>query len=119
MLYQEKYYYLCQIPLSAEGPQDVTVVERAESTRSFTDLFNRYEEARSHALNEDGLYSVIRADEVFVLLRTTTHDEAREEAFEQARPSLVTNLEHRVMQKKDKNALAILRDVHGVDTTGY
>jgi len=115
MLYQEKLYYLCHIPLSAEGPKDVEILEKAESNREFSELFKKYEELRSHAFNDDGLYSVIRADDIYVLLRTTTHEQAKIEAFDEARPDLITNLEHRVMQNKDKNAVQILRNVHDVE----
>ncbi len=115
MLYQDKFYYLCRIPLSAEGPKDVEILEKAESNSAFSELFNKYEELRSHAFNDDGLYSVIRADEIFVLIRTTSPEKAKFEAFEDARPGLITNLEHRVMQEKDNNAVQILRNVHYVD----
>lgn len=115
MLYQDKFFYLCHIPLSAEGPDDVEIIDKAGDSHAFSDLFKKYEELRSHAFNEDGLYSVIRADKIYVLLRTTTPEQAKTEAFEEARPGLVTNLEHRVMQDKDKNAVQILRNVHDVD----
>ena len=115
MLYQDKFYYLCHVPLSAEGPRDVEIVERAADSNAFSELFKKYEQLRSHAFNEDGLYSVIRADELYVMIRTTTPDQAKEEAFEDARAGLITNLEHRVMQNKDKNAIEILRNVHNVD----
>ncbi len=115
MLYQEKFFYLCHVPLSAEGPKDVEIVQKAEDSGQFSSLFEKYEELRSHAFNEDGLYSVIRADDIYILVRNTTPDEARAEAFEEARSGLVTNLEHRVMQNKDKNAVEILRNVHNVE----
>ncbi len=115
MLYQEKFYYLCHLPLSAEGPGDVEIIEKAANSQAFSELFKKFEELRSHAFNEDGLYSVIRADDIYVLIRTTTPGQAKEEAFEEARPGLITNLEHRVMQNKDKNAVQILRNVHDVD----
>ncbi len=115
MLYQEKFYYLCHIPLSAEGPKDVEILEKAGDSHAFSALFEKYEELRSHAFNEDGLYSVIRADDIYSLIRTTTPDQAKEEAYEEASPGIVTNLEHRVMQNKDKNAEQILRNVHGVE----
>lgn len=115
MLYQDKFYYLCHIPLSAEGPKNVEIVEKAGDSSAFSELFKKYEQLRSHAFNEDGLYSVIRADDLYVLIRTTTPEQAKEEAFEEARAGLVTNLEHRVMQNKDKNAIQILRNVHNVD----
>ncbi len=115
MLFQEKFFYLCRVPLSAEGPQDVEIIRRADDTRSFSDLFLQFEELRSHAFNKDQLYSVIRADELFIILRTTTPDQARSDAFDQTRSGLITNLEHRVMQNKDQNAVHILRNVHHVD----
>ncbi|MDG5766831.1 hypothetical protein QA596_05075 [Balneolales bacterium ANBcel1] len=115
MLYQDKFYYLCHIPLSAEGPDDVEIIERAANSRAFSELFKKYEELRSHAFNEDGLYSVVRADDIYVLIRTTTSDQAKSEAYDEARPGLITNLEHRVMQQNDKNAAEILRNVHDVD----
>lgn len=115
MLYQDKYFYLCHIPLSAEGSNDVEIVDKAGDSHAFSELFKKYEELRSHAFNEDGLYSVIRADRIYVLLRTTTPDQAKIEAFDEARPGLITNLEHRVMQDKDQNAVQILRNVHDVD----
>lgn len=115
MLYQDKFYYLCHIPLSAEGPKDVEIVERAADSNAFSELFKKYEQLRSHAFNEDGLYSVIRADEIYAMIRTTTPDQAKYEAFEESRAGLITNLEHRVMQNKDKNAIEILRNVHNLD----
>lgn len=115
MLYQEKFYYLCHIPLSAEGPKDVEIIEKAADSHAFSNLFKKYEELRSHAFNEDGLYSVIRADDLYTLLRTTTPEQAKMEAFDEARPGLITNLEHRVMQNKDENAVQILRNVHDID----
>lgn len=117
MLYQEKFFFLCKVPLSAEGPGDVEILEKAANSHDFSQLFNRYEELRSHAFNEDGLYSVVRADDIYILIRTVNHEQAKEEAFEEARPGLITNLEHRVMQNKDKNAEQILRNVHDVDIT--
>ncbi len=115
MLYQEKLFYLCHVPLSAEGPKDVEIIQKAESSGEFSALFEKYEQLRSHAFNKDGLYSVIRADDIYILVRNTTPEEARAEAFEEARSGLVTNLEHRVMQNKDKNAVEILRNVHNVE----
>ncbi len=115
MLYQEKFFYLCHVPLSAEGPKDVEIVRKAADSNEFSSLFEKYEELRSHAFNDDGLYSVIRADDIYVLIRTTTPDQAESEAFEEAKAGLITNLEHRVMQNKDKNAVAILRNVHNVE----
>ncbi|MEX0680771.1 MAG: hypothetical protein WD097_05270 [Balneolales bacterium] len=117
MLYREKFFYLCHIPLSAEGPRDVEIVDKAGDSEAFPALFKKYEELRAHACNEDGLYSVIRADAIYILLRTTTIEQAKTDAFEEARASLITNLEHKVMQEKDQNAVQILRNVHSVDLT--
>jgi len=116
MIYKQKYFYLCKIPLSAEGPEDVEVIDRAESSDEFPELFKEYEELRSHAFNKDKLYSIIRADDVYDLLRTGTEKEAKEMAFDNAQQEIVTNLQHRVMQKDDKDAKAILKEVHGVES---
>ncbi len=115
MLYQEKFFYLCHVPLSAEGPKDVDIIQKASDSHAFSELFSKYEQLRSHAFNKDGLYSVIRADDVYILIRTTTPEQAKTDAFEEARAGLITNLEHRVMQKKDQNAVEILRNVHNVE----
>jgi predicted ATP-dependent serine protease len=116
MIYSEHFFFICKVPLSAEGPQHVEVIDQAESTEQFPALFTKFEELRSHAFNKDGLYSVIRADDIFVLIRTNNKKGAKELAFEESRSNLITNLQHRVMQGKDKNAKAILRDVHEIDT---
>ncbi len=39
MLYAENYFYLCQIPLSAEGPEDVTILRKEDTTESFPEMF--------------------------------------------------------------------------------
>jgi len=78
-------------------------------------LFKEYEEYRSHAFNDDKLYSIVRADDIFDLVRTGTEKEAKELAFENAEPEIVTNLQHRVMQKGDKDAEAILKEVHQIE----
>jgi hypothetical protein len=116
MIYTDNFFFICRIPLSAEGPQDVEVIDQADSTEDFPRLFARFEECRSHAFNKDNLYSVVRADEIFVLIRTNNKKSAQIKAFEESRANLVTNLEHRVMQNSDENAKAILRNVHEVDT---
>ncbi|WP_445664279.1 hypothetical protein [Fodinibius sp. AD559] len=116
MNYKHKLFYLCKTPLSAEGPKDVEVIDRAESSDEFPELFKEYEELRSHAFNDDKLYSIIRADDVFEILRTGTEEEAREKAFDQAQQEIITNLQHRVMQKDDKEAEAILKEVHDVES---
>jgi Mg/Co/Ni transporter MgtE len=115
MIYKQKFYYLCKTPLSAEGPQDVEVIDRADDSNSFPELFKHYEKLRSHAFNEDNLYSIVRADDIFELVRTGTEKEAKEMAFERAEPEIITNLQHRVMQKNDKNAKAILKEVHQIE----
>ncbi|MGM0506964.1 MAG: hypothetical protein ACQER4_07235 [Bacteroidota bacterium] len=115
MIYKQKFYFLCKTPLSAQGPEDVEVVDRTARNEEFPELFSRYEELRSHAFNEDKLYSIVRADDIYDLIRTTNEGEAKEEAFEKAAPEIVTNLQHRVMQKGDRDAEAILREVHGVE----
>lgn len=116
MRYQQKFFYLCKTPLSAEGPEDVEIIDRAENSSEFPELFKEYEELRSHAFNEDKLYSIIRADDIFDLLRTGTKEEARNMAFEKAQQEIVTNLQHRVMQKNDDEAKAILKEVHGIES---
>ena len=115
MIYKQKFYYLCKTPLSAEGPQDVEVVDRADDSNQFPELFADFEKLRSHAFNEDNLYSIVRADDIYDLVRVGTEKEAKELAFERAEPEIVTNLQHRVMQKNDKNAKAILKEVHQID----
>lgn len=115
MIYKQKFYYLCKTPLSAEGPQDVEIIDRADDSNQFPELFSKYEELRSHAFNDDQLYSIVRADDIYDLVRTGTEKEAKEEAFEKAEPEIVTNLQHRVMQQNDKNAKAILKEVHQID----
>ncbi len=116
MIYQKKYYFLCKTPLSAEGPSDVEVLDKAAHNDEFPELFKEYEEMRSHAFNEENVYSIVRADDIYELVRTTGEKQAKEEAFEKAQPEIITNLQHRVMQKKDKNAKAILKEVHGVES---
>ncbi|TVR13904.1 MAG: hypothetical protein EA391_13485 [Balneolaceae bacterium] len=115
MIYKQKFYYLTKTPLSAEGPKDVEVIDRADDSNQFPELFSKYEELRSHAFNEDNLYSIVRADDIYDLVRTGTEKEAKELAFENAEPEIVTNLQHRVMQKNDKNAAAILKEIHQIE----
>lgn len=115
MIYKQKFYYLCKTPLSAEGPDDVEVINRADDSNGFPDLFKEYEQLRSHAFNEDNLYSIVRADDIYDLIRTGTEAEAKEMAFEKAEPEIITNLQHRMMQKNDKNAKAILKEVHQIE----
>lgn len=115
MIYKQKFYYLCKTPLSAEGPEDVEVVDRADDSNQFPELFQKFEELRSHAFNEDKLYSIVRADDIYDLVRTGTEKEAQELAYENAEPEIITNLQHRVMQQDDKNAKAILKEVHQIE----
>jgi Mg/Co/Ni transporter MgtE len=115
MQYRQQFFYLCKTPLSAEGPEHVEIIERADDSAEFPDLFAEYEELRSHAFNDDKLYSVIRADDIYDLIRTGSPKEAREEAFEKAQQEIVTNLQHRVMQDGDKEAASILQEVHDIE----
>lgn len=115
MLYKQNYFYLCKTPLSAEGPEDVEIITRADNSEDFPRVFKEYEELRSHAFNEDDLYSIVRADDIFDLIRTGTENEAKEEAFDKAQQEIITNLQHRVMQNNDKDAKAILKEVHDIE----
>lgn len=114
MQYQEKFFYLCSVPLSAESSSDVSIVTKAENSEDFPRVFSEFEELRSHAFNQDKLYSVVRADEIHILVRTTSNAAAKEMAYEEARADLVTNLQHRVLQKGDQNAKQILEKVHDI-----
>jgi Mg/Co/Ni transporter MgtE len=115
MIYKQRFFYLCKIPLSAEGPEDVEIITRAEDSQDFPRVFQEYEELRSHAFNEDKLYSIVRADDIYDLMRTGTEKEAKEEAFEKAQQEIITNLQHRMMQGNDAEAKAILKEVHGLE----
>lgn len=116
MIYKEHQYFLCRVMLSATGPQDVEILKKATNTHEFPEIFKEFEQLKSAAYNEDGLYSVVRADEMFVLVRTPNSEkQAKEKAWEEAQPSIITNLQHRVMQKNDADARAILAEVHDVD----
>lgn len=115
MQYTQNFFYLCKIPLSAEGPEDVEIITRAENSEDFPRVFKQYEELRSHAFNEDNLYSIVRADDIFDLVRTNTDKQAKEDAYENAQPEIITNLQHRVVQKNDANAKAILKEVHDIE----
>lgn len=115
MIYKQKFYYLTKTPLSAEGPEDVEVIRRADESSDFPDLFKEYEELRSHAFNNDKLYSIVRADDIYDLVRTGTIEEAQELAFDNAESDIITNLQHRVAQKGDKDAAAILKEVHQIE----
>jgi Mg/Co/Ni transporter MgtE len=115
MNYKHNFFYLCKTPLSAEGPADVEIISKADDSEDFPRLFQEYEDLRSHAFNEDKLYSIVRADDIYDLIRTGNEKEAKEEAFEKAQQEIITNLQHRVMQDKDANAKAILKEVHDIE----
>ncbi len=72
MNYTQNFFYLCKTPLSAEGPSDVEIVTRAVNNEDFPRVFKEFEELRSHAFNKDNIYSVVRADDIFELIRTNT-----------------------------------------------
>jgi Mg/Co/Ni transporter MgtE len=112
MIFQQHYFYLCKTPLSAQGERDVEIVTKATDSAHFPEVFKEYETLRSHAFNQDQLYSIVRADDIYDLVRAVSDREAKEKAWEKAKPEIVTNLQHRVMQSGDKNAEAILKDVH-------
>ena len=115
MNYKHNFFYLCKTPLSAEGPADVEIISKADDSEDFPRLFQEYEDLRSHAFNEDKLYSIVRADDIYDLIRTGNEKQAKEEAFEKAQQEIITNLQHRVMQDKDANAKAILKEVHDIE----
>ena len=114
MNYTQNFFYLCKTPLSAEGPNDVEIITRAENSEDFPRVFKEFEDLRSHAFNDDNIYSVVRADDIYELVRTSGEREAKEEAYEKAQPEIITNLQHRVMQGKDANAKAILKEVYDI-----
>lgn len=116
MNYTQNFFYLCKTPLSAEGPSDVEIITKANGNEDFPRVFKEFEELRSHAFNKDNIYSVVRADDIFELIRTNSEKEAKEEAYEKAQPEIVTNLQHRVMQGKDANAKAILKEVYDIES---
>lgn len=116
MNYTQNFFYLCKTPLSAEGPADVEIITRADNNEDFPRVFKEFEELRSHAFNKDNIYSVVRADDIFELIRTNNDKEAKEEAYEKAQPEIITNLQHRVMQGKDANAKAILKEVYDIES---
>ena len=115
MNYTQNFFYLCKTPLSAEGPNDVEIITKADNSEDFPRVFQEFEELRSHAFNKDNIYSVVRADDIYELVRTSTEKMAKEEAFEKAQPEIITNLQHRVMQGKDANAKAILKEVYDIE----
>lgn len=116
MNYTQNFFYLCKTPLSAEGPSDVEIVTKAVRNEDFPRVFKEFEELRSHAFNKDNIYSVVRADVIFELVRTNTEKGAKEEAYEKAQSEIITNLQHRVMQGKDANAKAILKEVYDIES---
>lgn len=115
MNYKHNFFFLCKTPLSAEGPEDVEIITKAEDSEDFPRVFKEYEDLRSHAFNEDKLYSIVRADDIYDLIRTGNVKEAKEEAFEKAQQEIITNLQHRVVQDNDANAKAILKEVHEIE----
>lgn len=116
MNYTQNFFYLCKTPLSAESPSDVEIITKATNNEDFPRVFKEFENLRSHAFNDDNIYSVVRADDIYELVRTSDDNAAKEEAFEKAQPEIITNLQHRVMQGKDANAKAILKEVHDIDS---
>ena len=115
MNYTLNHFYLCKTPLSAEGPSDVEIITMASDSADFPRVFKEFEELRSHAFNKDNIYSIVRADDIYELVRTSGEKPAKEVAFEKAQPEIVTNLQHRVMQGKDANAKAILKEVYDIE----
>ncbi|MEQ9265686.1 MAG: hypothetical protein RLN81_10725 [Balneolaceae bacterium] len=115
MNYTQNYFFLCKTPLSSEGPSDVEIITRTENNEDFPRVFKEFEDLRSHAFNKDNIYSVVRADDIYELIRTNTEQMAKQEAYEKAQPEIVTNLQHRVMQGKDANAKAILKEVYDIE----
>ena len=115
MNYTQNFFFLCKTPLSAEGPNDVEIITKADNSEDFPRVFKEFEDLRSHAFNKDNIYSVVRADDIYELVRTSNEKMAKEEAFEKAQPEIITNLQHRVMQGKDANAKAILKEVYDIE----
>ena len=115
MNYTQNFFFLCKTPLSAESASDVEIVTKAEDSADFPRVFKEFEELRSHAFNKGNIYSVVRADDIYELVRTSNDKNAKEEAFEKAQVEIVTNLQHRVMQGKDANAKAILKEVYDIE----
>ena len=115
MNYTYHQFYLCKTPLSAEGISDVEIITKAENSEDFPRVFKEFEELRSHAFNKDNVYSIVRADDIYELVRTSSDQIAKKEAFEKAQPEIITNLQHRLMQGGDANAKAILKEVYDID----
>ncbi len=118
MNFKQNYFYLCKTPLSAEGPNDVEILTKAEDSEDFARVFQQYEELRSHAFNSDNIYSIVRADVIYDLIRSSSEKEAKVDAYEQATPEIITNLQHRVVQNKDANAKAILKEIFDIELEG-
>jgi len=116
-MYQQHYFFLCKIPLNSESEKDVEVITQTADSESFPDVFKQYEELRSHAFNEDKLYSVVRADSIFDLIRAVDERSAKELAWEKAKPEIITNLQHKFMQSGDKQAEKTLKYVHDISFT--
>ena len=115
MNYTQNFFFLCKTPLSAESEADVEIITRAENSEDFPRVFKEFEDLRSHAFNKDNIYSVVRADDIYDLVRTSNEKMAKEEAFEKAQVEIITNLQHRVMQSNDANAKAILKEVYDIE----
>lgn len=115
MNYTFNQFYLCKTPLSAEGPSEVEIITKVENSKDFPRVFKQFEDLRSHAFNTDNIYSVVRADDIYELIRTSSDKLAKEEAYEKAQSEIITNLQHRVMQNNDVNAKAILKEVYDID----
>ena len=115
MNYTFNQFYLCKTPLSAEVSSDVEIITKAENSEDFPRVFKELEKRRSHAFNKDNIYSVVRADDIYELIRTSSDQLAKEEAFEKAQSEIITNLQHRVMQGSDANAQSILKEVYDIE----
>ena len=115
MNYTFNQFYLCKTPLSAENASDVEIITTTTSNEDFPRVFTQFEDLRSHAFNTDNIYSVVRADDIYELIRTSSDKFARQEAYEKAQSEIITNLQHRVMQNNDENAKAILKEVYDID----
>ena len=115
MLYKENYFHLCKVPLDAQSEKDVEVLKRADKNEEFPSLFSDYEELRSEAFNEDGIYSIVRAKEIYLLIRTNTRKQAQIDAYEEAESEIITTLKHRVVQEDDESAKKILKNAHDIE----
>lgn len=115
MLYKENYFHLCKVPLDAQSEKDVEVIKRADNNEEFPSLFSEYEELRSEAFNDDGIYSIVRARDIYLLIRTNTKKQAKIDAYEEAESDIITNLKHRVVQEDDEKAKEILKNAHELE----